>query len=174
MRDSTELTGWARVRLFAPDGSIKDEQVVRNLITDTGDLYYATRGASAVSPAAPADATKVTGMKLGTGTTAASKNGAGAALVTYLATSNNAFDATFPVVNNLGAGAGVEIEYKTTWGAGDSTNAAITECVIVNEAIASDTTSTAAETISRITFTAIDKQANDILVIDWKHKFLGA
>lgn len=177
------MLGVARVTLWRPVapymGSngpgwyIANRQTVKNLITDAGDLYYATRGASAVAPAAPADATKMTGMKLGTGTTAVAKNGAGAALVTYLTASNLAFQSTFPIVNNLGAGLGVEIEYKTTWNAGVSTNSALTEAVIVNDST-TNLTSSAANTIARITFTALDKQAADVLVIDWKHKFLGA
>lgn len=78
------------------DGATKLLMPFANLITDAGDLYYATRAIAGVTPAAPADATKMTGMKLGTGTTAAAKNGAGAALVTYLSGSNVAFDASYP------------------------------------------------------------------------------
>lgn len=167
------MLGIARVTLWAPDGTIKSRQVVKNLITDVGDLYYATRGAAAVAPAAPADATKMTGMKLGTGTTAVAKNGAGSGLVTYLTASNLAFQSTFPTINNLGANLGVEIEYKTTWNAGVATNSAITEAVIVNDS-STNATSTTGNTAARVVFTAIDKQAADVLVIDWKHKFLGA
>lgn len=173
MNDSLRLKGLARVMLFDEYGMLKTEETVENLITDAGDLYYATRGVSAVVPAAPADATKVTGMKLGTGTTAVAKNGAGAALVTYLSASNVVFDATFAKTNNLGAGLGVEAQYQVTWPAGTATNSALTEAVIVNDA-STNATSTAANTISRIIFTAIDKQAADILIILWKHKFLGA
>lgn len=167
------ILGIARVSLWAPDGTLKSREIVKNLITDSGDLYYATRGAAGVSPAAPADATKMTGMKLGTGTTAVSKAGAGSALVTYITASNLVFQSTFPVVNNLGSGLGCEIEYKVTWNTGVATNGAITEAVIVNDA-ATNATSTAANTIARITFTAINKLSTDVLVIDWKHKFLGA
>lgn len=173
MRSDLTLHGIARVELWTPDGILKDFRDEVNLITDSGDLYYATRGVSAVAPNAPADATKVTGMKLGTGTTTPAKNGAGAALVTYLSGSNVAFDATFAKTVNLGAGLGVEAQYQTTWGAGTATNSAITEAVIVNDS-GTNATSTAANTISRITFTAIDKQSADILIILWKHKFLGA
>lgn len=167
------MLGVARVTLWSPDGSVKSMEVVKNLITDAGDLYYATRAASAVAPAAPSDATKMTGMKLGTGTTAAAKSGAGAAIVTYLTASNLVFQSTFPVVNNLGGGLGCEVEYKVTWGAGVATNGAITEAAMVNDA-ATNATTTAANTAARITFTAINKLAADVLVIDWKHKFLGA
>jgi hypothetical protein len=165
--------GTVLVQLFDKDGNLKDERKDANLITTAGDEYYAKRSAAAVVPAAPADVTKVTGMKLGTGTTAAAKSGAGAALVTYEAASNNPFDAAFPVLVDLTGDTGWQIQYKTTWAAGDVTETALTEAVIVNDA-ATDATSTAPNTISRVVFTAINKTASDTLVITWNHTFNAA
>ena len=162
--------GTLLIQLFGEDGALKDERKVGNLITTAGDEYYAKRGAAAVTPAAPADVTKVTGMKLGTGTTAAAKSGAGAALVTYETGSNNPFDATFPLLVDLASDTGWQIQYKTTWAAGDVTEAALTEAVIVNDA-GTDATSSAANTISRVVFSAINKTASDTLVITWNHTF---
>jgi hypothetical protein len=170
------LTGLVEVRLYdgiVDEKHLKYEEIIENLITDAGDLYYATRGIAAVVPAAPADATKVTGMKLGTGSTAVAKNSTGAALVTYLSGSNVAFDATYPQTANLGAGLGVNAVYRVTWPAGTATNSALTEAVIVNDS-GTNATSTAANTISRIVFAAINKTATDVLVVTWNHKFLGA
>lgn len=172
-KDGFGLVGYGVIELLDSRNRLITVQEFANLITDAGDLYYATRGIAGVSPAAPADATKVNGMKLGTGTTAAAKNGAGGALVTYLSGSNVAFDATFPSTSNLGAGLGVNAVYKTTWAAGTATNTAITEAVIVNDQ-ATNATTTAANTISRIVFTAVNKGASDTLAITWNHKFLGA
>lgn len=166
------FTGNVLIQLFDEHGNLKDERRGGNLITDAGDLYYAGMAIALVTPAAPAQPTKMSGMKLGTGTTAVAKAGAGAALVTYISGSNNPFDATWPQTQNLGAGLGVNGQYKTTWPAGDTTNAAITEAVIVNDA-ATDATSTAANTAQRIVFTAINKGASDTLVITWNAKFLG-
>lgn len=160
------------IQLFDENGQLKDERRAENLITDAGDLYYAGMAIALVTPAAPAQPTKMTGMKLGTGTTAAAKAGAGAALVTYETGSNNPFDASFPATQNLGAGLGVNGQYKTTWAAGDVTETALTEAVIVNDA-ATDATSTAANTSHRVVFTAINKTASDSLVITWNAKFLG-
>ena len=166
------FTGAVLIQLIDEHGNVKDERRAGNLITDAGDLYYASMAIALVTPAAPAQPTKMTGMKLGTGTTAVAKAGAGAALVTYITNSNNPFDASFPATQNLGAGLGVNGQYKTTWAAGDVTNAAITEAVIVNDA-ATDATSTAANTAHRIVFSAINKTASDSLVITWNAKFLG-
>ena len=170
--DQVALEENVHVQLFDADGNLKEEQLLKNLITDVGDLYYATRAIAGVLPSNTADATKMTGMKLGTGVTAAAKSGAGAALVTYKTASNLAFDAAFPVIQNLGAGLGVNGQYKTTWGAGVATDAALTEAVIVNDS-STNATSTAANTTHRVVFTAINKTASDTLVITWNAKFLG-
>ena len=166
------FTGNILIQLFDENGQLKDERRASDLITDAGDLYYAGMAIALVTPVAPAQPTKMTGMKLGTGTTAAAKAGAGGALVTYITGSNNLFDASFPATQNLGAGLGVNGQYKTTWAAGDVTNSAITEAVIVNDA-GTDATTTAANTSHRVVFTAINKTASDSLVITWNAKFLG-
>jgi hypothetical protein len=163
--------GLAVIRLYDEHGRVR-EQVVTNLITDAGDLYAASKVIVGISPANPTAPTAVNGMKLGTGVTAVAKSGAGAALVTYKTGSNVVFDATYPQAVNLGAGLGVTAVYRTTWGPGVATDAALTECVIVNDQ-ASNATSTAPNTISRIVFTAIPKAAPDTLTIAWSHKFLG-
>ena len=171
--DSSGATGLVTVTLIAADGTIKSRQQMKNLITDAGDQYHAQRIASAVAPAAPSDATKVTGMKLGTGTTAASKAGAGGALVTYLTGTNVAFDATFPTTQNLGAGLGWTTTYQTTFAAGVGTSAALTEVVLVTDS-STNATSALSATIARVVFTATPKGATDTLAISWAHKQLGS
>jgi hypothetical protein len=171
--DSMGLTGTALIELHNDAGELIHSETVENLITDAGDLYYAGMMIALVNPAAPAQPTKMTGMKLGTGATAASKAGAGAALVTYLSASNVAFDATYPNTVNLGSTLGVNAVYKTTWVPGVATNGAITEAVIVKDS-GTNATSTAANSASRITFGAVAKAAGDTLSITWNHKALGA
>lgn len=165
--------GIVKVSLYDEEMRLKYEETIRNLITTAGDQYYAQMGIAGVSPAAPAAPTKVNGMKLGTGTTAAAKSGAGGALVTYLSGSNVVFDNTFPSAAAVGGDTGWDSIYQTTWPAGVATNSAITEAVIVNDQ-ATNATTTAANTISRVTFTAVNKTATDILIINWKHRGLGA
>lgn len=113
------------------------------------------------------------GMKLGTGSTAVAKNGAGAALVTYLTNSHQAFDATFP--STSGTTGGRVVTYKVTYAAGKATTAsAITEVVIFLDFLA-DATSTAANTIARALIAGVgSKGASDTLTITWTHTLLGA
>lgn len=113
------------------------------------------------------------GMKLGTGSTAVAKTGAGAALVTYLTNSHQAFDATYP---QSSLSTGRVITYKVTYAAGKATSAstAITEVVIFLDFLA-DATSTAANTTARALLAGIgSKQSTDTLTVTWTHTLLGA
>lgn len=166
------LVGFGVAVLRGPDGEVKAVREFTNLITDAGDLYYAQKAIVGIDPANASAPTEVTGMKLGTGTTAASKAGSGAALVTYLSGSHDLFTTAYPSTSNLGSGLGVTVNYNCTWAAGVATGS-ITEAVIVNDA-STNATSTAANTISRVTFTAVPKAAGDTFEITWSHKFLGA
>jgi hypothetical protein len=171
--ENSRTTGLVVITLTDPDGWLKTRQVVRNLITDAGDQYHAKRIAAGVVPATPADVAKVTGMKLGTGTAAAAKSGAGAAVGTYVAGSNVALDATYPIVANNGAGLGWTVTYQCTFLPGVGTDAALTEVVLVTDS-ATDAASSAANTISRVVFAATPKNASDQLTIAWTHTQLGA
>lgn len=171
--DHVGLVGFGVAHLLDGDGRTKSLVPFANLVTTAGDEYYARKAIVGISPALPAAPTAVNGMKLGTGTTAASKSGAAAALVTYLAGSNVVFDATFPSAAAVGGDTGWNATYKTTWAAGVATNAAITEVAIVNDQ-ATNATSAAAATISRAIIATVNKTAADSLAITWSHKFLGA
>lgn len=172
MEDNSAITGVAVIQVIR-DGEVIHEEETSNIVTTAGDQYYAKKAIVGVSPAGAAAPTAASGMKLGTGTTAAAKSGAGGALVTYISGSNNPFDSGLPTAESVGGDTGWTATYKTTWAAGDVTNAAITEAVIVNDA-ATDLTSSAANTYARITFSAVNKTVDDSLVITWKHKFLGS
>lgn len=163
-KDPAGIIGVVIAELHGPDGDLKGRCEVHNLVTAVGDQLYASRGAGLTSSAVP------TGIKLGAGSTAVAKTGAGAALVTYLAASNKAFDSTFP-----SAAAGV-VTYKRTYAPGEATTASpITEAVIVTDTITTDATSTAANTIARVLLAGIgSKGSGDTLTITWTHTLLGA
>jgi hypothetical protein len=167
--DRAGITGTLIIERRDKDGKLIERFEGHNLITQVGDQMYGERGAS-VSGALAAP----TGFKLGTGATAPAKTGAGAALGSYLAGSNKAFDATFPTTALQGSSR--RIQYKRTYAAGEATTASpITEAVIVNDAIGTDATSTAANTVSRTLVTGISqKQATDSLTCIWNHDLLGA
>jgi len=155
------------VVLRGPDGNVKYQEVGENLVTDHGDEFVARRSID--------DAVAiVTGMRLGTGATAAAKNGAGAAIVTYITASQEDLDAA-ATHSDKGAGAGYRATYVCTWIAGDVTNAAIAEVVLSDETPLTNVAGTAANTVARFVFAAtIDKQAGDSLEVTWNTDALGA
>ena len=170
------------VERFDEHGKLIERFEGKNLVTQVGDQMYYERGAGISSPpAAP------TGIRLGSGATsganAIAKTGAGAALTTYLSGSNKAFDSTYPQSSLKPAATtpvtpydARQITYKRTYAAGEATTASpITEAVIVNDTIATDATSTAANTISRLPVTGISaKGSSDVLTVVWNHYLAGA
>ena len=165
--DAVGFGGIVHAQLFGPDGKLKQYEYGYNLVTDYGDDVIATR--------LILDAVEiVTGMKLGTGATAAAKNGAGAAIVTYEAGSNEDLDAPATEATK-GAGAGWRTTYVCTWIAGDVTEVALAEVVLTNETPLTDVASVVGDTVARFVFGAtIDKQAGDSLVVTWQIDVLGA
>jgi hypothetical protein len=158
------VAGRIVVELFDPDGKLRVRSEQPNIITQIGDQYYGERAAGIGSPPG-----QVTGMKLGTGSTAVAKTGAGAALVTYLSNSHQALAGGYPT-SALSGSSLRDILWQATWAAGKATTAsAITEVTLVNDALA-DSTSTAANTISRALVTGVaNKGAADTLTITWTH-----
>lgn len=170
MQDGMRFEGWVYVEMAGPDGEVTFTGVFPNLITSAGDDMYARRGSGVAGPpAAP------TGMRIGTGSTPVAKTGAGAAIVTKVTLGNHAFDATYPQISG-GAGAAVVATYKCTYAAGEGTSgSAVTEAVIVNDTIGSDTATAATNTISRAILAGVpSKGASDTLTLTWLHNLLGA
>lgn len=167
--DPLGFNGWLDVKLFGPDGEMKMFQQVPNRITDIGDQYYGERATGIASPPA-----QVTGMRLGTGTTAASKTGAGAAIVTYITASHVAISSGPTSSQPGGATTARRIAWVSTWAAGVATATGIAEVVITNETPLTNVAGTAANTIARAVLTAFDKGAGDTLTVTWNHDLLGA
>ncbi len=156
------------VELFGPDGGLKQREEGRNLVTDYGDEHVGER--------MYLDGQEiVTGMRLGTDSgTAASKAGAGAAIVAYISGSQEALDAV-PIGVDKGTLLGWRVPHICTWVAGDVTNATINEVVLTDETPITDVAGAVGNTVARFIFgSTIDKQAGDQLVVTWNVDFLGA
>ncbi len=157
-----------RAKLTGPDGVVKYDERVDNLVTDYGDDMVATRMIL--------DAINIaTGMRLGNDSaTAVSKAGAGAAIVTYISGSAEALDAPATEATK-GAGLGWRITFVCTWDPGDVTDSDIEEAVLTNETAITDVAGVAGNTVARVIFpSTIDKGAADTLEVTWEADFLGA
>jgi hypothetical protein len=156
-------TGQVSWVLTGPDGEVKESGTAHNTITTIGDQRL-SEAAALASPTVLIP----NGAKLGTGATAASKTGAGAFLGSYLPDSHVGFQGTPASGPN---GALRQIRFTIVWAAGRATTASqITEAVIVNDyAAGNNTTSTAANTLSRVILTPAvgSKGAQDALTLIW-------
>jgi hypothetical protein len=154
-------TGHVTWELRGPDGELKGTGHFHNTITQVGDQVLAERAVGITTTAA------ANGVKLGSGTTAEAKTGAGAALVSYLPDSHIALPApTSNVVSNKR-----QLVFTMVWPAGKATAAGnITEAAIVNDyASGTNATSTAANTLARVLLspTVPSKAAGDSLTLTW-------
>lgn len=139
--DGLKMVANVHVELRGPDGKLKAERDVHNLVVDAGENHIA-------AVLSLAGATAMGWMAIGTGATAPAFGNT--ALGTEI--DRNALTSRTAAVN--------VVTYVGDWAAGDGTNAAIAEAGIFNA-------SSAGTMLARATFTAIDKQAGDTLQITW-------
>jgi len=139
---NSEITATGRLSVIVKDsdGKIKEERNINNLVVTTGLGFIASRMKDA-------SATAMGYMAIGTGTTAAAAGDT--ALGTEL--DRNALSSTTVTGN--------QIEYVSTWAAGDGTGA-ITEAGIFNAA-------SSGTMLARTVFAVVNKDANDTLSITW-------
>jgi len=159
-QDRVGIRGHVIAELFGPDGRLKQREETHNLVTDVGDIYLAQCPYG--TPWA------VNGLKLGSASTAAAKDGAGSfnAVADYI--SGSAHAPTLAV----GASANI-LKITHTWAAGEATGTIRRMGWVDNttDAGEADASNTAAMTV----FDAdIPKGASDTLAITWNITFLGA
>jgi len=161
-KDKLRLVGRVTAELRDRRGRLLRRLAVHNLITDVGDQYIAAKLYS--SP------TAMSGMKLGSASTAAAKNGAGSYVAAgdYVSGSAKAFDATWP---KAGASANVA-QYKRTFAAGEATGTIRRASIVDNQTDAGE--ADASHTAAVAVFDAdIPKGASDTLTITWDWTILG-
>lgn len=138
--EKLKATGALKVVLTAPDGTVKSEQDVKNLVVDSGLDFIASRMAG-TSPAV------MSHMAIGSG------NAAAAAGDTALGTQLGRVALTSTTVTDN------EVEYVASFPAGTGTGA-VTEAGIFNA-------SSSGTMLCRTVFSVVNKDANDTLTITW-------
>ena len=141
MNDGLKLRGDVALVLRDKNGNVKSEQKVKNLIVDTGLNFICDRMKD--------DETAMTHMALGSGTTAAA---AGDTSLESQLGSREALDSS-TVSNNT-------ITYVASFEAGDATGA-VTEAAIFNAA-------SGGTMLCRVTFSVVNKAADDTLSVNWQ------
>ena len=135
-------TGTLKITVTAPDGAVKQEQEVKNLVVTTGLGFIASRMKDAT-------ATVMSHMAIGTGTTTAATGN------TALVTESARVALTSTTVT------GSSIAYVATFPAGTpATLTAVTEAGIFNAA-------SAGTMLCRTVFSVVNKDVGDTMSITW-------
>jgi hypothetical protein len=142
LQDSIKMTGELRITVTNPEGNIKQEVVVPNLVVTAGKGYIASRMKDTT-------ATAMSHMEVGTGTTAAAVGDT--ALEAAVSSSRVSLTSTTVTAN--------AVAYVATFPAGTGTGA-ITEAGIFNA-------SSSGTMLCRTVFSVINKGAADTLGITW-------
>jgi len=140
MKDSIRATGEVQIKVYAPNGDLKHEQTIPNLVVTAGKAFIASRMAGVSSAI-------MSHMAVGSGSTAAD------AADTTLGTSLGR------VTLSSGTSAGAVITYVASFPAGTATGA-ITEAGIFNDG-------TTGTMLCRTVFAVVNKGASDALSITW-------
>ena len=140
INDSIKVTGELKLTLTRPDGNVKHEVIIPNLVVTTGKSYI-------VSRMKDASATAMSHMAIGTGSTAA------AAGNTALGSEAGRVALTSTTVTNN------DVAYVATFPAGTGTGA-LTEAGIFNA-------SSSGTLLCRTVFSVINKASADTLGITW-------
>ena len=140
INDSIKVTGELKLTLTRPDGHVKHEVIIPNLVVTTGKNYIASRMKDA-------SATAMSHMAIGTGSTAA------AAGNTALGSEAGRVALTSTTVTNN------DVAYVATFPAGTGTGA-LTEAGIFNA-------SSSGTLLCRTVFSVINKASADTLGITW-------
>lgn len=146
MNDGLTAIANVHVELFGPDGKLKDERHVHNLVVNTGLAHIADQLSSSPGQSA------MSHMAIGTGSTAVAAGDT--ALGTE--TDRNALTSR--------TDSGAVVTYVGNWAAGDGTNAALREAGIFNAGAAGTM-------LARAVYANIDKQALDTLQVTWTVTF---
>lgn len=142
LQDSIKMTGELRITVTNPEGNIKQEVVVPNLVVTAGKGYIASRMKDTT-------ATAMSHMEIGTGTTAAAVGNT--TLESAVSGSRVSLTSTTVTAN--------AVAYVATFPAGTGTGA-ITEAGIFNA-------SSGGTMLCRTVFSVINKGAADTLGITW-------
>jgi hypothetical protein len=140
--ENLKVTGALRVVLTGPDGQIKDDRELKNLVVNTGLNFIASRMKEAT-------ATVMSHMTLGTGTTAAAAGDT--TLETEISGARVALTSTTVTAN--------QVTYIASFAAGTGTGA-VTESGIFNA-------SSSGTMLCRTVFPVVNKQAGDSMTVTW-------
>ena len=159
LESAMQMQGRVHLRLWDPDGKLKTERTVENLVVEDGREHTADQLAKV-----PAQ-TAMGWMAIGSDPSPPPPDAAD----TDLQGSGGeqarvALDGAHPIATSFA------VDYKAVFGPGVGTDTDISEAIIVNNGVAGPASGVI---LARTTFTPIDKQVGDTLTIDWTVTLAG-
>jgi hypothetical protein len=168
--DTMKLRGSVDIKVYGPDGALKDDRYIPNLVVQTGKNYIATRMIGTSNATAVATTNTVTScmthMAIGTSTTTAAVSDS--TLGTEVSVAGDVAAYNRAVVASTTQTTGV-VTYVAVFGINNpqrtntSNTTAITEAGIFN----SSTAALGGTMLCRTTFNAVNKGNDDTLQITW-------
>lgn len=168
--DNFKLRGSVDIKLFGPEGNLKEDRYIPNLVVQTGKNYIATRMIGTSNATAVLTTNSVTScmthMAIGTSTTTATVNDY--ELGTEVAVAGDIADYNRAAIASTTQTTGV-VTYVAVFGTNNpqrtdtSNTTAITEAGIFN----SSTAALGGTMLCRTTFAAVNKGNDDTLQITW-------
>jgi hypothetical protein len=168
--ENLKLRGSVDIKVFGPDGSLKDDRYIPNLVVQSGKNYIATRMIGTSNATAVATTNTVTScmthMAIGTSTTTAAVSDG--ALGTEVTVAGDIASYTRAEVASTTQTTGV-VTYVAVFGINNpqrtntSNTTAITEAGIFN----SSSAALGGTMLCRTTFNAVNKGNDDTLQITW-------
>jgi hypothetical protein len=144
INERLKLAGTVELCLRSPDGKIKDNRKIENLVVNAGLAYIISRMVGTAKPA-------ISHMALGAGTTAAAS--AQTDLIAMLGAREALDSTTIAGTNNE------KVVYVASFEAGDATGA-VTEAGLFNAA-------TGGDMLCRTVFAVVNKAADDTMTVTW-------
>lgn len=171
MQSKSNIKGILKVELFDSVGNLKAKRIVDNVVTTQGSRYYVDQLGNSVGSVAQLIALGTSNTAPGTGDTWLGSPFSGNGTITGDGTAGSVTITTHSGSLNV-------LQYIGTFTSGYATQNSIQEAILTNRNPESDgdgtPTGTSTYCISHGTFTAVNKGADDTLVVTWYHTFTGS
>lgn len=169
--DNQKLRGSVDIKLFGPDGSVKESRYIPNLVVQTGKTYIAVRMLGPGGAVAALNTSTATSCMshMGIGTSTATALNIDTSLTTEVAVGGDITAYSRASLTTSSNSTGI-VTYVATFGtqnpnrSNSSNTTAITEAGIFNS---SNTQASGGTMLCRTTFNAVNKGNDDTLQITW-------
>lgn len=167
--ETLKLRGSVDIKVYGPDGSLKEDRFIPNLVVQTGKNYIATRmigtatSVTAVSTTASGTSC-MTHMGIGTSTTTAAVSDT--SLLTEVAVAGDIAAYSRAAIASTTQSTGI-VTYVAVFGTNNPQRTNSSNTTAITEAGIFSSSSAGTQMLCRTTFNAVNKGNDDTLQITW-------